>query len=649
MALNYDSPLIDNTAGSPTLDSLKSGSDKINGALTEIKEEVNDLGSASLVDTGTAAGEVPTNADLGSASTADVQTSATDITADRLMKVGAFGVGYDPSDGVFSYNQWPNTSLLDVSGVAAGAHYSVFNLTNTPESGVDGTVYFFAQSSIRRELIFYDRASPKIWFTQSVDSGSTWTDWVELYHTGNTGTAATKDTGTAAGEVPLNSTLVPKSGGTFTGDITYYGGGGVSTNTSYGTQSLSSNTTGFNNTAHGSYALYSNTAGVFNVATGSNALRNNTTGSNNTATGYNALRFNTTGYSNTANGYQSLYSNTTGDNNTATGFQALYSNTSGYYNTASGYQALYYNTIGDYNTASGYLALYGNTTGDRNTATGYNALSSNTTGGENVATGHLALGSNTTGGSNTAHGSYALLYNTTGNYNTATGYRALYNNTTGIFNVATGHSAMYSNTEGSYNTAHGNNALLSNTTGDYNTAYGSIALYFNTTGDNNTACGYRALLSNTTYNNTAGFGHDAQVTGSNQIQLGDSDTTTYVYGTVQNRSDLRDKADVRGTVLGLGFITSLRPVDYRWDMREDYETDTPDGTHKRGRYHHGFIAQEIAEVIEESGVDFGGYQDHKVAGGEDVLSLGYDELIGPLVKALQELNQKFDDYVKTHP
>ena len=43
MALNYDSPLIDNTTGSPTLDSLKSGSDKINGALTEIKEEVSTL------------------------------------------------------------------------------------------------------------------------------------------------------------------------------------------------------------------------------------------------------------------------------------------------------------------------------------------------------------------------------------------------------------------------------------------------------------------------------------------------------------------------------------------------------------------------------------------------------------------------------
>jgi hypothetical protein len=34
------------------------------------------------------------------------------------------------------------------------------------------------------------------------------------------GTASTKDTGTAAGDVPLNSSLVPKSGGTFTGDIT---------------------------------------------------------------------------------------------------------------------------------------------------------------------------------------------------------------------------------------------------------------------------------------------------------------------------------------------------------------------------------------------------------------------------------------------
>src|SRR3546814_13145999 len=60
------------------------------------------------------------------------------------------------------------------------------------------------------------------------------------------------------------------------------------------------------------------------------------------------------------------------------------------------------------------------------------------------------------------------------------------------------------------------------------------------------------------------------ISGANQVQLGDSATTSYVYGTVQNRSDARDKADIRDTQLGLDFIKALRPVDYRWDMREDY-------------------------------------------------------------------------------
>ena len=37
-------------------------------------------------------------------------------------------------------------------------------------------------------------------------------------------------------------------------------------------------------------------------------------------------------------------------------------------------------------------------------------------------------------------------------------------------------------------------------------------------------------------------------------------------------------------------------------------------------------------------VDFGGYQDHAVNGGEDVLTLGYGELITPMIKAVQEMN-----------
>ena len=153
--------------------------------------------------------------------------------------------------------------------------------------------------------------------------------------------------------------------------------------------------------------------------------------------------------------------------------------------------------------------------------------------------------------------------------------------------------------------------------------------------------------------------------------MGDAATTTYVYGSVANRSDIRDKADVRDTVLGLDFIKSLRPVDYKWDMREDYrplapnkddfDTDelykeaqlqwledvklsniTHDGTHKRTRYHQGFIAQEVMAL----GSDFGGIQDHKIKGGDDVLSICYDELIAPLVKAIQELEARVKELEK---
>ena len=217
----------------------------------------------------------------------------------------------------------------------------------------------------------------------------------------------------------------------------------------------------------------------------------------------------------------------------------------------------------------------------------------------------------------------------------------------------------------------GKSALRDNTTGFFNTACGYEALIKNTTGYRNTGIGRYALGNNTTFNNCSGFGYNAQVTGLNQVQLGDSSTTTYTYGTVQNRSDIRDKADVRDTALGLDFINALRPVDFRWDMREDYRQDAPnaddfdseddyksaqaqwlesvklgniehDGTHKRSRYHHGLIAQEVKSVIDTAGIDFGGFQDHKLSGGDDVLSLGYEELIAPLIKAVQELTARID-------
>nr|WP_307763807.1 tail fiber domain-containing protein [uncultured Leclercia sp.] len=215
-------------------------------------------------------------------------------------------------------------------------------------------------------------------------------------------------------------------------------------------------------------------------------------------------------------------------------------------------------------------------------------------------------------------------------------------------------------------------ATLASVQSDDNSAFGSNALLrlSDPLKGRNTAAGADALilmqdLSNcTSIENSSGLGYQARVSGDNQVQLGNAATTTYVYGTVQNRSDINDKADVRDTRLDIDFIMGLRPVDGRWDMREDYAEEyqvqigideeaqpvfetrirklPKDGSKKRERFHHWFIAQEVKELCDKLGVEFGGYQDHSVNGGCDVLSLGYDEFIPPTVKAVQQCWERMD-------
>jgi hypothetical protein len=67
-----------------------------------------------------------------------------------------------------------------------------------------------------------------------------------------------------------------------------------------------------------------------------------------------------------------------------------------------------------------------------------------------------------------------------------------------------------------------------------------------------------------------------------------------------------------------------------------------DGSKKRNRFHQGLIAQEVKEVCDRLGVDFGGLQNHAVNGGDDVMTLGYAELIAPLIKAVQQLSARID-------
>ncbi len=342
------------------------------------------------------------------------------------------------------------------------------------------------------------------------------------------------------------------------------------------------------------------------------------------------------------------------------------------------------------NTCLGSDSLLSNTTGQGNTAIGFRTLRQNIDGNNNVAVGDLALRFNTTGLQNTAVGYGSMVYNTTGIQNTAIGSESFIDNTIGSANTATGFKALENNISGNNNSAFGWGALNTNTTGYSNIAVGYTALYSNTTGIQNTACGTSALSTNTTFSNVGGFGYNAQVSGDNQIRIGDANITSVTCQT-NAWSDERDKADIRDTVLGLDFIKELRPVDYKWDYREDYRPEAPasvnkptelkedasdeekakyaeeiaaynaykvkldkwledckwsnlvhDGTHKRNRFHHGLIAQEVKALIERTGVDFGGFQDHTIKGGDAVMTIGYTELIGPLIKAVQQLSARVE-------
>jgi hypothetical protein len=325
---------------------------------------------------------------------------------------------------------------------------------------------------------------------------------------------------------------------------------------------------------------------------------------------------------NTAFGYNSLPVTNSGAANVAIGYEALLSNTSGGANVAIG-TACGSQTTATFNIGIGANALTANITGAQNIAIGVNSLAANTA-SQNVAVGTATLKANTGGTLNVAVGDSALIANTTGSGNIGIGAGTLTLAVSAFYNVAIGNNALATTLTGGQNVAIGGNALTT-TTATNSVAVGQNALQNQTIGGTNTGIGINAIFANTTFTNCTGLGANSVVTGSNQVQLGDSSTTTYAYGAVQNRSDARDKTDVRDTLLGLAFVNSLHPVDFRWKYRER----TDEGV----RFHHGLIAQEVP-------ADFGGLQDHAVKGGHDVLSIGYTELIAPLIKAIQELTAK---------
>jgi hypothetical protein len=259
--------------------------------------------------------------------------------------------------------------------------------------------------------------------------------------------------------------------------------------------------------------------------------------------------------------------------------------------------------------------------------------------------------SDSTGIRNTATGFYSMCSNRRGTGNTASGAYTLYSNINGDSNTAIGSSALYANTTGWGNTASGCSALQNTTTGSNNTAIGYYALTQNVSGSFNTAIGSYASVSGNLSNATA-IGNGAYVNASNKVRIGNSAVTS-IEGAVPFTvpSDGRYKFQVKEDVKGLAFILRLRPVTYLFDVKrfDAQFTNNNAGTEGYASYaagydkanslrRSGFIAQEVEKAANSAGYDFSGIVKPQTSSGH--YSLSYDAFVVPMVKAIQELNEK---------
>ena len=311
-----------------------------------------------------------------------------------------------------------------------------------------------------------------------------------------------------------------------------------------------------------------------------------------------------------------------------------------------------------------------------------------TTGGSNGVQMGTGIGA-PTGNENAIMGRCALTGNN-GGKSVAIGYQAVRNGT-GSCNIGIGAYALSAITSGNQNVAVGAKAGCSLTTGSDNTSAGYLAGRFNTTGASNTGVGALTGFANGgTYSNSTVVGmestsnrqgtvivgvgscvgvsapygvvvgNSSSVTGTCSIVIGHSITlaaTRIRWGNSSNNvcncawntwtsiSDCRDKAEVTPLTdnLGLNFIRQLRPTSFKGDPRDTYvrecgfEYGVKDGTLKKETRDYGFIAQEVKAVAENLNTSFDAVI---YSPEEDNYQLTYEELLAPLVKAIQAIDTR---------
>ena len=396
--------------------------------------------------------------------------------------------------------------------------------------------------------------------------------------------------------------------------------------------------TGTSNIALGDTALDDGSlSGGYNSAVGSGALSACTSGSDNVAVGFDALKLNTTTSANTACGSEALRANI-GNSNTAVGNEAMYGNTSG--------------TLC---TAVGALALDAVNTGESNTAIGAGAMTVNTSGAFNTSVGGASLAANSTASYNVATGYQALEQNSSGHSNVAIGVAAMNACSTGTHNVAVGRGSLDALTDSALNVGVGHNALGGLTTGDFNVGIGSDTGNYTvilTTGTRNICMGSYSHTSASGSINQHVFGYNVVGAGDSTFTFGYNQTDSSIaFGatSITAPSDVRLKEDIQDEKVGLDFINELRPVTFRWKKEKDiseelsaYKADSEERT-MNGKYNHGFIAQEVKEVIDNNPDIKEGFDMWYEDDFDGRQRIGESALVPMLVKSIQELSAKVED------
>lgn len=326
-------------------------------------------------------------------------------------------------------------------------------------------------------------------------------------------------------------------------------------------------------------------------------------------------------------------STTSGLSNSVVGNSALQFATTSASNSILGRNAMRFHN-GNYNVAIGEDTLLGgdfdelsNNTGEYNIAIGHKALLDHSSGDGNIAVGFLSQGGSTTTEDNT------------GSNNTSVGHLSQMNREDATSCVSVGSNSLQVNTSGINNTAIGTNALVS-VTGESNTAVGYGAGLSNTTGLNNTLIGNGAIPSVSTV--------------SNEFTLGNSSVTNLRCNdqTISALSDERDKIDIVDCPIGLDYINELRPVEFKWNYREEHYVDGI-APSKNGTKEIGFIAQDLKEVQDKNNADslksyheYGAEVNGEGVHGIDIIEADYGKLLPVIVQAMKELKSKNDELLK---